>query len=204
MKNTQDKSTSSEHGLNQPTVNQPSDEELLSLYCKGNSTAFDSLYNRHRDSLYRFILRQNNNITSVAEEVFQEVWINVINNKKQFRNESKFSTWLYKIARNKLIDHSRKATSRKDKFHDSIDTEAVKSDSPEPDKKTQLEICIELLQSFVLQLPTEQKEAFVLKHDTNKSIDDLASITNTTHETFKSRLRYAMKKLRDWLPGECL
>lgn len=186
------------------SIEQANDEELLSLYCNGDISAFDTLYNRHRDSLYRFILRQNNNITSLAEEVFQDVWMNVINNKSQFRNESKFSTWLYQIARNKLIDNSRKATTRKDTFHDSIDDEMVESNIPQPDKKSQLEICIELLQGFVLQLPKEQKEAFILKHDTDHSIDDMALIANTSHETFKSRLRYAMKKLRDWLPGECL
>lgn len=185
-------------------LDQANDEELLSLYCSGNNPAFDILYNRHRDSLYRFILRQNNNIIAVTEEIFQEVWINVINNKNQFRNDSKFSTWLYQIARNKLIDNARKSATRKEKLHDNIDTQSVESSTPEPDHKTQLELCIELLQGFVLQLPEEQKEAFVLKHDTSKSIDDLALITNTTHETFKSRLRYAMKKLRDWLPGECL
>lgn len=193
--------------INKPTntaLNQPDDEELLSLYCSGNSSAFDTLYNRHRDSLYRFILRQNNNMTNLAEEVFQEVWINVINNKNQFRNEAKFSTWLYQIARNKLIDNSRKSNSRKESLHDDINATEIESNITPPDKKTQLDICIELLQDLVLKLPKEQKEAFVLKHDTDKSIDDLANIINISHETFKSRLRYAMKKLREWLPGECL
>ncbi|MDH5424900.1 MAG: sigma-70 family RNA polymerase sigma factor [Gammaproteobacteria bacterium] len=188
----------------QQADDQNSDEELLALYCHGNNRAFDMLYNRHRDSLYRFLLRQNNNMTAQAEEIFQEVWFSIINHKKQFRNDSKFSTWLYQIARNKLTDSSRKSLSRKEKLHDDIASQSVESATPEPDHKTQLQICIELLQGFVLQLPQEQKEAFVLKHDTDKSIDDLALITNTTHETFKSRLRYAMQKLRDWLPGECL
>ena len=130
--------------------------------------------------------------------------MNVIKNRKQFRNHSSFSTWLYQIARNKLIDKARKSISRKEKQHDSFDSESIKSNNPQPDEKSQLDICIELLQKFILQLPPEQKEAFVLKQETDKSIEDLATITKTTHETFKSRLRYAMKKLREWLPGECL
>lgn len=186
------------------SVNDPTDEELLSQYCRGTNTAFDKLYNRHRDSLYRFILRKKNNNSTLAEEIFQEVWFSVINNRNQFRNEAKFTTWLYQIARNSVIDHARKSISRKEVDHESFDNEKSESSTPQPDKKTQLEICIELLQGFVLQLPDEQKEAFVLKHDTDKSINELALIANTTHETFKSRLRYAMKKLRDWLPGECL
>ena len=180
-----------------------SDEDLLTSYCNGDASAFDTLYLQHKDALYRFILRQCNNATNITDEIFQEVWISVINNKQQFRNESKFSTWLYQIARNKLIDNSRKSIVRNENKHDSFEAESMKSNNPEPDTKTQLEKCIELLQALVLQLPDEQKEAFVLKHDTNKSIEDLAAITETSHETFKSRLRYAMKKLREWLPSEC-
>lgn len=185
-------------------LDQSSDEELLSLYCKGDHSAFEALYTRHRDSLYRFILRQNNNMTSYSEEVFQDVWTNVINNKRQFRYDSKFTTWLYQITRNKLIDKARKSISRKDIQHDSFDNETIHSSNLQPEEKSQIEICIELLQKYVLQLPDEQKEAFVLKHETEKSIEELAIITKTTHETFKSRLRYAMKKLRDRLPGDCL
>lgn len=181
-----------------------SDEELLSLYCEGNKLAFEILYNKHKDSLYRFILRKNNNQTALSEEIFQEVWINVIKNRQQFKYHSKFSSWLYQISRNKIIDTARHASSRKDSLHDSSESVALKDMSPQPDHRTQLEICIEMLQKFVLQLPDEQKEAFVLKHDTDKNIDELSELTNTSHETFKSRLRYAMKKLRDWLPDECL
>ena len=180
-----------------------SDEALLSAYCDGDNAAFDSLYLQHKDALYRFILRQCNNATNLTDEIFQETWISVINNKKQFRNEAKFSTWLYQIARHKLIDNARKSVVRNENKHDAFEAETMKSTNPEPDTKTQLEKCIELLQALVLKLPDEQKEAFVLKQETNKSIEDLAIMTKTSHETYKSRLRYAMKKLREWLPGEC-
>lgn len=180
------------------------DEALISAYCSGNQLAFEVLYNRHRDPLYRFILRQCNNNISQCEEIFQDVWFNLIKNSHQFRADSKFSTYLYQMTRNKVIDYIRKASSHHEHAHDEYNDEHPAGSNQQPDEKTQLALCIELLQQFIQKLPSEQKEAFVLKQETGHSLEELAKITETTTETLKSRLRYAMKKLREWLPGECL
>lgn len=180
------------------------DEKLLRQFCKGQQQAFNELYHRHADPLYRFILRQSNQQTALAEEVFQDTWLNIIKSSELFRSESKFSTYLYKIARNKLIDQSRKAVTHKSADHDNNIEQLANPDSQQPDNKTQLELCIELLQKYIQQLPDDQREAFVLKQESSHTLTELAEILHTSLETLKSRLRYAIRKLRDWLPGECL
>lgn len=185
-------------------ITQFNDESLIAEYCNGQHIAFEILYQRHSDPLYRFILKQCNHRTSQTEEIFQDVWMNVIKNCQQFRAESKFSTYLYQITRNKIIDHARKAISHHEADH-SNDSEFLESaNNHQPDYKVQLEICIELLQQCIQRLPDDQREAFVLKQESEHTLSELAQITQTTLETVKSRLRYAMKKLREWLPGECL
>lgn len=180
------------------------DESLIAEYCNGQHVAFEILYRRHSDPLYRFILRQCNYHASQTEEIFQDIWMNVIKNSQQFRAESKFSTYLYQIARNKIIDHARKSISHHDTDHSNNTDELETAHNHQPDHKAQLEICIELLQQCIQRLPNDQREAFVLKQESEHSLTELAHITQTTLETVKSRLRYAMKKLREWLPGECL
>jgi len=183
---------------------QMNDEALIAAYSDGKQSAFDIIYQRHSAPLYRFILRQCNQNISLSEEIFQDTWMNIIKNSKQFQAKSSFSTYLYQVTRHKIIDHARKKISHREDEH-SNDSDALESAKMEqPDEKTQLAICIELLQQCIQKLPDEQKEAFILKQETEHTLDELARITQTTLETFKSRLRYAMKKLREWLPGECL
>ena len=180
------------------------DESLIAEYCDGQHAAFEILYQRHSDPLYRFILRQCNHHISQTEEIFQDIWMNVIKNSQQFRAESKFSTYLYQIARNKIIDHARKSISHHEADHSNESDILEAAQNHRPDHKAQLDICIELLQQCIQRLPDDQREAFVLKQESEHSLSELAQITQTTLETVKSRLRYAMKKLREWLPGECL
>lgn len=180
------------------------DEALLSAYTSGQQPAFEELYLRHRDALYRFILRQCQRNTEQAEEIFQDIWINVIRSNQQFRGDARFSTYLYQIARNKIIDHARIDITHKASAHDNNSDELTTSDKHQPEQQTQFELCIELLQQYIQKLPEEQREIFILKQETEHTLDELAQITQTSFETIKSRLRYAMKKLRDWLPGDCL
>lgn len=180
------------------------DEALIKAFNLGQHDAFNELYQRHCDPLHRFILRQCHYSVSQCEEIFQDIWMNVIKNSQQFRADSKFSTYIYQIARNKIIDHARKSSTHHETEHDNNSDELEAASMQQPDNKTQLALCIELLQQYIQQLPDDQREAFVLKQETESTLDELAQMTHTSLETLKSRLRYAMQKLRAWLPGECL
>src|SRR5258705_7391784 len=83
------------------------DEELMAAYRDGNAAAFDALYERHRGPLFRYVLR-GVKLRAVAEELYQEIWIRVIEARRRYSPTARFTTWLYTIAHNRLVDHWRR------------------------------------------------------------------------------------------------
>ena len=83
-----------------------SDESLMLSYAQGKAAAFDALYARHRVGVYRYVLRHCGN-APVADEVFQDVWTNLVRTRATYAPTSRFSAWLYTLAHNRLVDHWR-------------------------------------------------------------------------------------------------
>src|ERR1700682_3111774 len=83
-----------------------SDEDLMLAYAAGEAAAFDTLYARHKGGVYRYLLRQCRD-AGVAEQLFQDVWMNLIRVRATYQPSAKFTTWLYTLAHNRLIDHHR-------------------------------------------------------------------------------------------------
>lgn len=170
------------------------DEALMSRYAAGDVPAFDQLYLRHELPLWRYILRHSGN-RSTAEELMQEVWFAVAREATRFRRDARFTSWLYTMARNRIIDRYR--TSHP---HVGVETELLADElSPSP---LQAASDAELGASLVAalnSLPREQREAFVLQVDSGLSVEEIATVTGTTFETAKSRLRYARDRLRTLL-----
>ena len=83
------------------------DEQLMLAYRDGDSGAFETLYRRHRGALYRFVLRGVKS-RATAEELYQEIWIRVIEARERYKPQARFTTWLYTIAHNRMVDHWRK------------------------------------------------------------------------------------------------
>jgi RNA polymerase sigma-70 factor (ECF subfamily) len=173
-------------------------------YAQGELAAFQTLYERHRGGLYRYFLRQSRR--DVAEELFQDVWARVIQARRRYRPDAAFRTWLYTLARNRLIDYWRR--QGQDPLAVSGDA-AVPEDAAEnptgnPRLLVDLRDCLEQLLRLVETLPAMQREAFLLRHDAGMTLAEIAATLDTGTETAKSRLRYAMVRLRAGLPGECL
>ena len=84
----------------------PADEKLMLRYAGGDTGAFEALYRRHRGPLYRFLLRQTGNVAT-AEELFQDVWMRVIDFRGRYEARARFSSWLYAVAHNRLMDFYR-------------------------------------------------------------------------------------------------
>src|SRR5688500_2029741 len=85
---------------------EPADETLMLAYAGGDMTAFEQLYARHRTRLYRFLLRQLRD-QALADEFFQDIWQRVITAREGWKPEAAFTTWLFRIAHNRLTDHWR-------------------------------------------------------------------------------------------------
>lgn len=180
------------------------DEALMLAYRDGNLGAFEALYRRHKGALFRYLLRQCRN-AAVAEELFQDIWLNLVRARASYIVSSRFTTYLYRLAHNRLIDHYRRqapaALVSYDESEDSMEVPAHRESEPHVsfEARAQLARVLEVLEG----LPAAQREAFVLQQEAGMSVEEIAEATGVTRETAKSRLRYAMNKLRaglaEWL-----
>jgi RNA polymerase sigma-70 factor (ECF subfamily) len=181
-----------------------SDEQLMIAYRDGDAGAFDTLYRRHKGAVYRYMLRQCRD-RATAEELFQDVWMNLIRARGSYTVQARFTTYIYKLAHNRLIDHYRKhghaaMVSFDDDGDDApvvAEPQAAPRDEPERrlDIKQQAAQLLELLGT----LPESQREAFVMQYEGGMSVEEIADATGVTRETAKSRLRYAMARIRQGL-----
>ena len=181
-----------------------SDESLLARYREGDGAAFEILYARHRQGLYRFLLGLSSK-PELADEVFQETWLSLIRSNSQPQGRATFRTWLFQIARNRLIDHWRKHDARQP-LHDSYDEQnhAVSDEANDPEQLFTLSRDSQRLDSALQTLPADQREVFLLRAHGDLDLAQIASLTEAPLETVKSRLRYAQQKLRRLLAEEVL
>jgi len=176
------------------------DETLMLAYRDGDAAAFEVLYGRHRGRLYRYLLHQCGQ-REQADELFQEIWMSVIRARSGYEVSAKFTTWLFRIAHNRLIDGFR-ACGRLAEFEvDVRDEEGEVPDVPAPASE-QPEHLLERTQlagrlvSAVEALPAPQREAFLLAAEGGLTVEEIGQATGTGFETAKSRLRYAYARLR--------
>jgi len=186
------------------TVEPVSDEQLMLRYRDGNAAAFDELYGRHRGGVFRYVLRQVG-LRSAAEEVFQEIWMNIISSRARYRVEARFATFLYHVAHNCVIDHFRRKTPLHLISLDDDADEARQVAGPardQPERAAALRQSAAKLLNALALLPPEQREVFLLHEEGGLTLEEIAAVTGTGRETAKSRLRYALAKLREGIEHE--
>ncbi|MBJ6981019.1 RNA polymerase sigma factor [Luteimonas sp. MC1572] len=175
-----------------------SDETLMLAWAGGDVAAFERLYARHRQRLHRYLLRLLRD-PGLADEVFQDTWQRVIAARRDWRPDAGFSTWLYRIAHNRMNDHWRSMQHRPPAPADAdLRTERVE-DPDTPERNLSAFESRRSLQLALDALPPEQREVLVLRLEQELSLEEIGVITGVGRETVKSRLRYAMDKLRQRL-----
>lgn len=177
------------------------DEALMMRYQAGDAGAFDLIYARHRLGLYRFIQRQCRN-HGEGEELFQEVWLNVIQARESYHIAAQFRTWLYTLAHHRLMDYFRKRRiidSASFSTMDGMENELPASRVSEPEVIAVARQQGNMILGLLNALPAPQREAFLLYEEGGLSVEEIAATTGITFEAAKSRLRYAYAKLRDGL-----
>jgi len=177
------------------------DEDLMLAYAAGDAAAFETLYARHKGGLYRYVLRQCAN-AGIAEELFQDVWMNVLRARASYVPSAKFTTWLYRIAHNRVIDHWRTVgqvelvTAGADEADEDPLAAIPGSRNDEPDSRASGREIANRLQAACAALPALQREAFLLHQEGGLELSEIAELTGAGVETVKSRIRYAVAKLR--------
>jgi RNA polymerase sigma-70 factor (ECF subfamily) len=178
-------------------------------YQRGEREAFAALVRRHDRPVYNFALRQLR-APAVAEEVTQDVFMRLVQNAAEFKHEARFATWLYAIARNLCIDQLRKLAHRR---HPSLDQTASDAEGgrslgetladESPRTSAEREVLSSEMRSSIVKavelLPDDQREVFLLREVANLPFKDIAEITGVGENTVKSRMRYALDRLRDAL-----
>jgi RNA polymerase sigma-70 factor (ECF subfamily) len=171
----------------------PDDSALMLRYRDGDVTAFETLYRRHKDPVYRYLLRLSGH-NETAEDVFQEVWGKIVKARASYRPTAKFTTFLYRVAHNCFIDHVRRNKRHAGSTH--MEPELHQDPGETLEAATERSLARERLEAALGDLPEEQRDAFLLYEEGGLSVDQIAAVTGCNRETAKSRLRYAVRKLR--------
>ncbi len=185
------------------TVTDESDEELMARYGRGDAAAFESLYRRHEMRIWRYLERNVGN-RATADDLMQEVWFAVARDAARYSPTARFTTWLFTIAHNRMIDSVR--TKRRQTSlnvmgfeADAVVEQLTASPSAGPFAMAVARDQAGSLARAFESLPEEQREAFLLQIEGDLSVEEIATITDSSFETTKSRLRYARTKLRELL-----
>jgi RNA polymerase sigma factor (sigma-70 family) len=185
-----------------------SDEVLMLRYCAGDLVAFRELYQRHSAGLYRFIAWRSPRRDWV-DEITQDSWVALHKARATYQVSAQFRSFLYQIARNRLLDLVRQhpvllasEIAHHDRDGDQFEHYAQQHEQDTSEAlQTPEHVLItqqtqEQLHKAIASLPSEQKEALVLQQFNDMSLEEIALISEVSVETIKSRLRYAMRKLR--------
>ena len=178
------------------------DEELMSRFQQGDATAFEMLFQRFHGPIFSFLCRQCGD-REVAADLRQDVFTKVVTGALSFHHQSKFSTWIYTIARNAAVDAARRAAHRK---HRSLEETARDSGprlgdricnaGPAPDRSAIAERLRVELAAAIESLPADQREVFLLREYHGLPFNEIADVVSAKVGTVKSRMRYALEALR--------
>ena len=194
----------------------PTDDALMAAYANGDAAAFEQLYGRHQAGLYRFVRRLLGTAMSAqVDEVFQDTWLRVVRSRERWQPQgATFRTWLFTLAHHRVIDLLRRSGREisVDAFEDeggepwqpdasSAGTAwqhwpAPAGAAPQGEELAFWRRAGEKLLDCLDQLPVPQRSAFLLHHDDGLALDEVARALEVGFETAKTRLRYAMSKLR--------
>ena len=183
---------------------QEADEDLMVRYQQGEVRAFEILLGRHRKAVFNFILRYVGD-KETAEDLLQETFMRVIKGADAYKRQAKFTTWLYTIARNLCVDQTRRRKHRK---HASLDApmgteddsgtllDVVPSGEMASDRKSVNKQLYQRLQGAIGALSEEQREVFLMREFLDMPFKQIADVVGVPENTVKSRMRYALEKLR--------
>lgn len=183
-----------------------SDEDLMRKFCAGDGKAFHSLYARHEKPLYRYLRRVLGvGLYAQVDEVFQDAWMRLVDARESWQPHDgvAFKTWLFTLAHHRAVDILRKSGREFSVDEGWLDNESETSwqlwpasSAERPEQQAFWRKAGQQLLHCLDDLPALQRAAFLLHHEDGLSLDEMTQVLNAEFETVKSRLRYALSKLR--------
>ena len=186
-----------------PTERHDEDEELVQRTLARQTDAFGQLYEKYRERVFRVAFHFVHNQTD-ALDLCQEAFVRAYESLATFRGQSRFSTWLMRIAANTCVDHCRHARVRR---AGELDERMVTGDervpsttaNPNPAQGLEREEARAALDAAIAQLSPEHRAVFVLHAVEGMSYEEIAQAIGCPIGTVMSRLHYARKRLRGLL-----
>jgi RNA polymerase sigma-70 factor (ECF subfamily) len=178
------------------------DEQLMRRFQRGDAGAFEVLVRRHRSPVFSFLLRLTGD-RARAEDLCQEAFLRAIRGADGWEPRARFTGWLYRIARNLVLDEARRDEHRRAGPLDPPGGGSPPRDPPAagpgPDEAAAAAELRPRLEAALASLPVEQREVFLLREHSGLSFPEIAEATGVNENTVKSRMRYALLALRERL-----
>ncbi|MBE6367445.1 MAG: sigma-70 family RNA polymerase sigma factor [Lentisphaerae bacterium] len=180
-----------------PENNAVGDDLLAAAAANGSEAAVEQLYYRYRRPLYSYLNRMLNHDNMTADDMFQELWIKVIKNLCNYSPDGKFGAWIFRIARNQVLEHFRREKSRAKLGTTTEDGELpdISKINTEPSGMVGAQELTEKLQQLLSELPPEQREVFIMRQN-NLSFKEIAEIQKCPINTALGRMHNCLKFLR--------
>ena len=183
-----------------------SDADLLSAFANGEASALDLLVARYRQALFSWLMGMVGNRAD-AEDLFQDIWFRVIRHAGRF-NDVSFKAWLWKIARNIVIDFRRKR--KPDVSLDAVEDDGesqpllnqLTADGLGPAESVERDDLTKRVMGAVASLPDVQREVFLMRVQGNLSFGEIAATLDVPLNTALGRMHDAMTKLKKMLGDE--
>lgn len=178
------------------SLDEISDEALMLAYANNDSLSFNKLYERYRMALYRYMRRQLSASDAVLDELYQDVWLKLINSRQQYQVKASFKTFLYQIANNTLKDYFRRESVRKI-MTNIEDDNLIIDEASQPDEMFAKNELINKFKQALNGLPQKQRDVFLLREEAGLTSLQIAEVMQVSVDTVKSRMRYAVTRLKE-------
>jgi RNA polymerase sigma-70 factor, ECF subfamily len=167
------------------------DYALIEAFQKGDEFAFVGIYNRYKNGVYAFCLKMLLD-SEQAQDVTQETFVRVYENRARLLKTSSFKSWLFTIARNQCLNAIRRS-SRHVAMNEEAERKLTSPDTPisSMEKSEQ----VRFVTSFLETLKPDYREVIILREYQNLSYEEIAAVTRSTISSVKSRLFKARRKL---------
>jgi RNA polymerase sigma-70 factor (ECF subfamily) len=173
------------------------DDALMQALGAGDLAAFQALYERHHRALFTFLIRYLG-ARRLAEDLLQETFLRVFARRAEYHPTAAFRSWLFTIARNLVIDHSRRANATPDtNTEDTL--EMVAASDPSPLAQAEAQELVTRFDAAIGRLPPSQRDVLLLSRFAGLSHEEVARVTGGSPGAVRVTLHRALRRLRDRL-----